>query len=99
MPRVLFEKIFKNMFLDAIGEDRNSPRRNAHQGMWHKHVLNNGTDREIEVGPHTAKRSRKARLEHPPPPQLGYRKWAGRAMISIIDRLGKTLLSHLWQDS
>ncbi|CAB1097696.1 unnamed protein product [Ectocarpus sp. CCAP 1310/34] len=41
--------LFKNMFLDAIGEDRNSPRRNAHQGMWHKHVLNSGTDREIEV--------------------------------------------------
>ncbi|CAN0371596.1 unnamed protein product [Ectocarpus fasciculatus] len=37
------------MYLDAIGEDRNSPRRNAHQGMWHKHVLNSGTDREIEV--------------------------------------------------
>ncbi|CAN0212970.1 unnamed protein product [Pylaiella littoralis] len=41
--------LFKNMFLDAIGEDRNSPRRNAHQGMWHKHILNEGTDREIEV--------------------------------------------------
>jgi len=42
--------VFKNLFLDAIGEDRDSPRRNAHQGMWHKHVLNEGTDREIEVG-------------------------------------------------
>eukprot|EP00903_Cladosiphon_okamuranus_P013391 g12479.t1 len=41
--------LFKNMYLDAIGEDRDSPRRNAHQGMWHKHVLNQDTDREIEV--------------------------------------------------
>lgn len=43
-------KVFKNLFLDAMGEDRDSPRRNAHQGMWHKHVFNEGTDREIEVG-------------------------------------------------
>ena len=42
-------QLFKNMFLDAIGEARDSPRRNAHQGMWHKHVLNQDTDREIEV--------------------------------------------------
>ncbi|CAM9266786.1 unnamed protein product, partial [Hapterophycus canaliculatus] len=41
--------IFKNLFLDAIGEERNSPRRNAHQGMWHKHVFNENTDRAIEV--------------------------------------------------
>ncbi|CAN0014246.1 unnamed protein product, partial [Sphacelaria rigidula] len=41
--------VFKNLFLDAIGERRDSPRRNAHQGMWHKHVFNEGTDREIEV--------------------------------------------------
>ncbi|CAM9775545.1 unnamed protein product [Ascophyllum nodosum] len=41
--------LFKNMYLDAIGEDLASPRRNAHQGMWHKHLFNEGTDREIEV--------------------------------------------------
>eukprot|EP00903_Cladosiphon_okamuranus_P012811 g11973.t1 len=41
--------LYKNMFLDAIGEARDSPRRNAHQGLWHKHVLNQDTDREIEV--------------------------------------------------
>ncbi|CAN0241563.1 unnamed protein product, partial [Hapterophycus canaliculatus] len=42
-------QLFKNLFLDAIGESRDSPRRNAHQGMWHKHVFNRDTDREIEV--------------------------------------------------
>ncbi|CAN0040100.1 unnamed protein product, partial [Ascophyllum nodosum] len=41
--------VYKNMFLDAVGEDPDSPRRNAHQGIWHKYVLNEGTDREIEV--------------------------------------------------
>lgn len=49
-PSLPFSQLFKNMFLDAIGADMASPRRNAHQGMWHKHVLNEGTDREIEVG-------------------------------------------------
>lgn len=42
-------QVFKDMFLDAVGEARDSPRRNVHQGMWHKHVFNEGTDREIEV--------------------------------------------------
>ena len=37
------------MYLDAVGEARDSPRRNVHQGMWHKHVFNRDTDREIEV--------------------------------------------------
>lgn len=50
--------MFKSLFLDAIGEDRDSPRRSAHQGMWHKHVLNEGTDREIEVGRYAALGSR-----------------------------------------
>lgn len=44
-----FTQVFKEMYLDAVGEARDSPRRNAHQGMWHKHVFNQGTDREIEV--------------------------------------------------
>eukprot|EP00752_Nemacystus_decipiens_P006352 g5726.t1 len=41
--------LYKNMFLDAIGEARDSPRRNAHRGLWHKHVFNQHTDREIEI--------------------------------------------------
>ena len=41
--------MFKQMYLDAVGEARDSPRRNVHQGMWHKHVFNRDTDREIEV--------------------------------------------------
>ncbi|CAN0409767.1 unnamed protein product, partial [Discosporangium mesarthrocarpum] len=40
---------FKEMFLDAMGESRDSPRRNVHRGMHHKYVFNKGTDREIEV--------------------------------------------------
>ena len=47
--RASCHQVYKNMFLDAVGEDPDSPRRNAHQGIWHKYVLNEGTDREIEV--------------------------------------------------
>ncbi|CAM9620288.1 unnamed protein product, partial [Ascophyllum nodosum] len=42
-------QVFKNLYLDAVGEDAESPRRNAHRGMWEKYVFNENTDREIEV--------------------------------------------------
>eukprot|EP00611_Tribonema_gayanum_P005967 TRINITY_DN151_c0_g1_i3.p1 TRINITY_DN151_c0_g1~~TRINITY_DN151_c0_g1_i3.p1 ORF type:complete len:494 (+),score=147.18 TRINITY_DN151_c0_g1_i3:660-2141(+) len=41
---------FKQLFLDAIGEAADSPRRNVHRGMWGVHTLNRGVPgREIDV--------------------------------------------------
>lgn len=41
---------FKNLYLDAIGEDRNSPRRNADRGAWTKYSLNaDNPNQQVDV--------------------------------------------------
>jgi hypothetical protein len=35
---------FKEMFLDAVGEPHDSPRRGATRGLWYKYTLNEGVD-------------------------------------------------------
>ena len=41
---------YKEMFLDAIGESKSSPRRGASRGLWFKETLNKGMkDAEIDI--------------------------------------------------
>ena len=34
------KSVYKNMFLDAVGESPTSPRRGLDKGAWHKYSLN-----------------------------------------------------------
>ena len=41
---------YKNLFLDAIGERQDSPRRGNNRGLWYKETLNKGMkDAEIDI--------------------------------------------------
>jgi alkaline phosphatase D len=47
--RLPHKDVYKNMYLDAIGEPQGSPRRGALRGAWAKYTLNAGLDRSISV--------------------------------------------------
>lgn len=40
---------FKSLYLDAIGEDSSSPRRNSNRGAWTQYTLNRGTKYPVDV--------------------------------------------------
>lgn len=43
------KRVFKNLYLDAIGEDASSPRRNANRGAWAQYALHTLRGAEVDV--------------------------------------------------